>query len=190
MAILGCNLKNNRMNSVHFQGKSFSVTVMQLYTPTANAEEAEVERFCDDLQAFQNQHQKKKKKKDILFIRGDWNAKVVSREIPGITDKFGHDVQIEARQRLTKFCQEKALVIANTCIQQDKRQLHTWTSTPHMVNSEIRLIIFFVAKDEETLYSQQKQDWELTGSDHEHFNAKFRLKLKEVGKKLDCSGMT
>ena len=94
--------------------------------------------------------------KDVLFIVGDWNAKVGRQEIPGITGKFGLGVQIEARQRLTEFCQEKALVVANTHIQQYKRQLHTWTSTPHMVNTDIRLIIFFVAEDGEALYSQQK----------------------------------
>ena len=116
--------------------------------------------------------------KRVLFIR-DWNAKVRSQEIPGITGKFGFGVQTETGQRLTEFCQEKALVIANTLFQ------HTRENSTHghhqMVNTKIRLIIF-AAKDEEALYSQEKQDQELTGSDHELLIAKFRLRLKKVGK--------
>ena len=87
---------------------------------------------------------------------GDWNAKVGSQEIPGVTGKFGLGVQNEASQRLTEFCQENALVIANTLFQQHKRRLYTWTSQDSQY--EIRLIIFFAAKDGEALYSQQKQD--------------------------------
>ena len=97
-------------------------------------------------------------KKDVLFIIGDWNAKVGSHETPGITGKFGLGIQNEAGQRLIEFCQENALVIANSLFQQHKRRLYTWTSP----DSEIRLIIFFAAKDGETLYSKQKQDQELT----------------------------
>ena len=98
-------------------------------------------------------------KKDVLFIIGDWNAKVRSQEIPGVTGKFGLVVQNEVGQRLTELCQEKALVIANTLFQQHKRRLYTWTSPDG--HTKIRLIIFFAAKDREALYSQQKQDWEL-----------------------------
>ena len=101
-------------------------------------------------------------KKDVLFIIGDWNAKVGSQEIPGVTGKFGLGVQNEAGQRLTEFCQENALVIANTLFQQHKRRLYTWTSQDSQY--EIRLIIFFAAKDGKALYSQQKQDQELTVS--------------------------
>ena len=99
-------------------------------------------------------------KKDILFIIGDWNAKVGSQETPGVTGKFGLEVPNEAGQRLIEFCQENALAIANTLFQQHKRRPYVWTSL--MVNTEIRLIIFFAAKDGEALYSQQKQDQELT----------------------------
>ena len=99
-------------------------------------------------------------KKDILFIIGNWDAKVGSQELPGVTVKFGLGVQNEAGQRLTEFCQVNALVIANTLFQQHKRKLYTWTSP--MINTEIRLIILFAAKDREVLYSQQKQDGELT----------------------------
>ena len=99
-------------------------------------------------------------KKDVLFMIGDWNAKVGGQETPGVTGKFGLEIWNEAGQRLIEFCQENALVIANTLFQQHKRRLYTWTS--QMVNTEIRLIIFFAAKDGEALYSQQKQDQELT----------------------------
>ena len=98
------------MISVSFQGKPFSFTVIQVYALTSNAEEAEVEWFCDDLQDLLELTPKK----DVLFILADWNVKVGSQEIPGITGKFGLRVQNEAGQRLTEFCQENALVIANT----------------------------------------------------------------------------
>ena len=108
--VLGCNLKNNRMISVRFQGKPFNITVTQVYVPTSNAEEAEVERFYEDLQDLLELTPKK----DVLFIIGDWNAKVGSQETSGVIGKFGHGVQNEAQQRLIEFCQENALVIANT----------------------------------------------------------------------------
>ena len=109
------------MISVHFQGKPFNITVIQVYAPTSNADEAEVERFYEDLQDLLELTPKK----DVLFIIGDWNAKVGSQEIPGVTDKFGLGVQNEAGQRLTKFWQENALVIANTLFQQHKRGFYT-----------------------------------------------------------------
>ena len=144
------------MISVHFQGKPFNITVIQVYAPTSNAEEAEVERFYEDLRDLLEQTPKK----DVLFILGDWNAKVGSQETPGVTGKFGLGIRNEAGQRLIEFCQENALIITNTIFQQHKRRLYIWTSP--MVNAEIRLIIFFAAKDGEALYSQQKQDQELT----------------------------
>ena len=112
------------MISAHFQGKSFNTTVIQVYAPTSNTGEAEVEQFYEDLQDLLELTPKK----DVLFIVRDWNAKVGSQEIPGVTDKFGLGVQYEAGQRLTEFCQENALVIANTLFQQHKRRLYTWTS--------------------------------------------------------------
>ena len=123
-AVLGCNLKNDRMISVHFQGKPFTIVVIQVYAPTSNAEEAEVERFYEDLQDLSEQTPKK----DVLFITGDWNAKVGSQETPGVTGKFGLGMRNEAGQRLIEFCQENALVIANTLFQQHKRRIYTWTS--------------------------------------------------------------
>ena len=112
------------MISVHFQGKPFSITVIQVYAPTSNAEEAEVEWFFKDLQDLLELTPKK----DVLFIIEDWNAKIESQEIPGVTGKFGLGVQNEGGQRLTDFRQENVLVIQNTDFQQHKRRLYTWTS--------------------------------------------------------------
>ena len=123
-AVLRCNLKNDTMISVHFQGKPFSITVIQVYAPTSNAEEAEVEWFYEDLQDLLELTPKK----DVLFIIGDWNAKVGSQETPNLTGKFGLGIQNEAGQWLIEFCQENALVIANTLFQQHKRRFYTWTS--------------------------------------------------------------
>jgi len=120
-AILGCNLKNDRMISVHLQGKPFNITVIQVYALTSNAEEAEVEWFYEDLQDFLELTPKK----DVLFIIGNWNAEVGSQEILGVTGKFGLGVRNEAGQRLIEFCQENALVIANTLFQQHKKRLYT-----------------------------------------------------------------
>ena len=120
-AVLRCNLKNDRMISVHFQGKPFNTTVIQVYAPT---EEAEVEQFFEDLQDLLELTLKK----DVLFISGERNAKVGSQEIPGATGKFDLEVQNAAGQRLIEFCQENALVLANTLFQQHKRKLYTWTS--------------------------------------------------------------
>ena len=102
--------QNDRMISVCFQGKPFNITVIQAYAPTSKAEEAEVEWFYEDLQDLLELIPKK----DILFVIGDWNAKVGSQETPGVTGKFGQGVQNEAGQRLTRFCQENALVISTT----------------------------------------------------------------------------
>ena len=112
------------MISVHFQGKPLNITVIQVCAPTSNHDEPEVEQFYEDLQDLLELTPPK----DVLFIIGDWNAKVGSQEIPGVTDKFGLGVQNEAGQRLTEFCQENALVIVNTLLQQHKRRLYTWTS--------------------------------------------------------------
>ena len=123
--------------------------VIQAYAPTSNAEEAEVELFYEDLHDLLELTQKT----DVLFIIGDWNAKVGSQEMPGVTGKFGLGMQNEAGQRI-EFCQEHALIIANTSsnnTREDSTHRHH-----QMVNTEIRLIIFFAAKDGEALYSQQK----------------------------------
>ena len=111
----------NTVFSVHFQGKPFNITVIQVSAPTSNAEEAEVERFYEELQDLLELTLKK----DVLFIIGDWNAKVGSQKMLGVTGKFGFGVRNEAGQRLIEFCQENALIIANTLFQQHKRRLYT-----------------------------------------------------------------
>ena len=136
-AVLGYNLKNDRMISVRFQGKPFNPTVIQVYALTSNAEEAEVEWFYEDLQDFLELTPKK----DVLSIIGDWNAKVGSQETPGITGKFGLGVQNEAGKRLTEFCQENTLVIVNTLFQQHKRRLYTWTSPDGQHQNHIDYIL-------------------------------------------------
>ena len=144
------------MISVRFQGKPFNITVIQVYAPTSNVEEAEVEQFCEDLQNLLELTLKK----DVLFIVGDWNAKVESQEIHGVTGKFGLGVQNEAGQRLIEFSQENTLIIetpSSNNTREDSTHGHH-----QMVNTEIRLIILFAAEDGEALYSQQKQDQELT----------------------------
>ena len=123
-AVLGCNLKNDRMISVRFQGKPFNITSIQVYALTRTAEEAEAEQFYEDLQDLLELTPQK----DVLFILGDWNAKVGSQETPRVTGKLGLGKRNEAGQRLIEFCQENALVIANTLFQQHKRRLYTWTS--------------------------------------------------------------
>ena len=113
------------MISVHFQGKPFNITVIQVYALTRNAEEAKVEQFYEDLQDLL----KLTPQKDVLFIIGDWNAKVGSQETPEVTGKFVLGVQNVAGQSLIEFCQENTLIIPNTLFQQHKRRLYTWTST-------------------------------------------------------------
>ena len=112
------------MISVRFQGKPFNITMIQAYAPTSNTEEAEVERFYEDLQDILELTPKK----EVLFIIRAWNAKVGSQETPGVTGIFGLGIRNETGQRLIEFCQENALVIATTLFQQHKRRLYTWTS--------------------------------------------------------------
>ena len=121
------------MISVHYQSKPFNITVIQIYSLTSNAKEAKVEWFYEDLQDLF----KLTSPKDVLFIIGDWNAKVGSQETPGVTGKFGLGVPNEAEQRLIEFCQENALVIANTLFQQHKRRFYTWTSPDSQHRNQI-----------------------------------------------------
>ena len=127
--VIHCLMK--MMISVCFQGKPFSITVIQVYAPTSNAEEAEAEWFYEDLQDLLELTPKK----DVLFIIGDWNAKAGSQETPGITGKFGLGMWNE------EFCQENALVIANTLFQQHKRKLYTWTSPDGQHRNQIDYIL-------------------------------------------------
>ena len=164
------------MISVRFQGKLFNIMVIQSYAPTSNAEEAEVERFYEDLQDLLELTPKR----DVLFIIGDWNAKVGSQEIPGVTGKFGLGIWNEAGQRLIEFCQEKALVITNTLFQQHKRRLHMDITRWSTLKSDG---LYSLQPKMETLYTVNKTrpgaDCSL---DPELLIAKFRLKLKKLEK--------
>ena len=140
------------MISVCFQDKPFNITVIQVYAPTSNAEEAEVEWFYEDLQDLLELTPQK----EVLFIIGDWNAEVGSQEIPGVTGKFGLGIQNEAGQRLTEFCQENALVIANTLFPQHNRRLYTWISLDGQHRIQIDYILCSQRCKGEALYNQQK----------------------------------
>ena len=176
-AVLGCNLKNNRMISLHLQGKLFSTTVIQVYAPTSNAEEAELEWFYEDLQ----DHLELTPQKDVLFIIGDWNAKVGSQETSGVTGKFGLGMQNEAGKRLKWFCQENALVIANTVFQQHERRLYTWASPDGQHRNQIDYILCS-QRWRSSIQSAKTRPGADCSSDHELLIAKFRLKMKKVGK--------
>ena len=160
------------MISVRFQGKPFNITVIQVYALTSNAEEAEDEWLYKDLQDLLELISKK----DVLFIIGDWNANIVSQEIPGVTGKFGLGVQNEAGQRLIELCQENAL-IANTLFQQHKRRRYTWTSPDAQYRNQI-----CSQRWTSSIQSAKTRPGADCGSDHELLIAKFRLKLKKMGK--------
>ena len=164
------------MISARFQGKPFNITVIQVYAPTSKAEEAEVEQFYEDLQNLLELTPKK----DVLFIIGDWNAKVESQETPGVTGKCGLGIQNEAGQRLIEFCQENAVVITNTLFQQHKRRLYTWTSPDGQHQNQIDYII--CSQRWKALYSQHKQDHELTVAQiMNSFYCQIQTETKESG---------
>ena len=163
------------MISVRFQGKPLNITVIQAHAPTSNTEEAEVEHFYEDLQDLLELTPKK----DVLFIIGDWNAKIGSQETPGVTGKFGLGVQNEAGQRLIEFCQENALVIAHTLFQQHKRRLYTCTSPDGQHRNQIDYILCS-QRWRSSIQSAKIRSGADCGSDHEFLIAKFRLKLKKV----------
>ena len=144
--------------------------------PTSNAEEAEVERFYEDLQTLLELTCKK----HVLFIIGDWNAKVGSQEIPGEIGKFGLWVQNEAGQRLTEFCQENTRVIASTVFQQHKRRLYTWTSPDSQYRNQIDYILCS-QRWRSCIQTEKTRPGADCGSDHELLIAKIRLKFKKVG---------
>ena len=162
------------MISVRLQGKPFNITVILVYAPSSNTEETEVERFYEDLQDLLELIPKK----DILFIIGDWNAKVRSQETPGVTGKFGLGMGREARQRLMEFCQENALVIANTLFQQHKRRLYTWTSPDSQHRDQIDYILCS-QRWRSSIPSTKTRPGAECGSDNEFLITKFRLKLRK-----------
>ena len=176
-AVLGCNLKNDRMVSVCFQGKPFNITVIQVHALTSNAEEAKVEQFYEDLQDLLELTPKK----DVLLIIGDQNAKVENQETPGVTGTFGLGVQNEAGERLIAFCQENALVITNTLCQQHKRRLYTWTSPDGLYRNQIDYILCR-QRWRTSIESAKIRLGADCGLDHELLIAKLRLKLKKVRK--------
>ena len=163
--------------SVHSQGKPFNITVTQVYAPTSNAVEAEVERFYEDLQDLLELTPKT----DVLFLIGDWNAKVGSQETPGVTGNFGLGIWNEAGQRLIEFCQENALVITNILFQEHKRRLYTWTSPDGQHQNQIDYILCS-QRWRSSIQSAKTRPGADCGSNHEYLIAKFRLKLKKVGK--------
>ena len=164
------------MISVHFQGKPFNITVIQVYALTSNTEEAEVDQFYEDLQGLLELAPKK----DVLFITGDWNAKVGSQETPGVTGRFGLGVSNEAGQRLIEFCQENALVIANTLFQQHKRRLYTWASPDGQHRKQTDYILCS-QRWRSSIKSAKSRLGADCGSDQELLIAKFRLKVKKAG---------
>ena len=164
------------MFSVRFQGKPFNIRVIQVFAPTSKAEDAEVERFYEDLQDLLEL----KSKKYVLFITGDWNAKVGSQETPGVTGTFGLGEWNEARQKLIEFCQENKLVIAKTLFQQHKRRLYTWTSPDGQHQNQVDYIL--CSQRWRSSKQSVKRLGADCGSDHELLIAKVRLKLKKVGK--------
>ena len=165
------------MISIRFQGKLFNIMVIQVYALISNVEEAEVEHVYEDLQDLLELTLDKY----VLFIIGVWNAKVESQEIPGVTGKFGLGIQNEAGQRLTKFCQENTLLIANTLFQQHKRRLYTWTSPDGQHPNQVDYILCRQRwhSSIQSAKTRPGADW---GSDHVLLIAKFRLKFKKVGK--------
>ena len=165
-----------RQNDLCFQRKPFNITVIQVYALTSNAEEAEVEWFSEDLRDLLELTPQK----DVLFIIGGWNAKVGRQEIPGVIGKFGLGVQSEAGQRPTEFCQENALIIANTIFQQHKRRRYTWTSPDGQYQNQIDYILCS-QRWRSSIQSAKTRLGADCGSDHELLIAKFRLKLKKVG---------
>ena len=164
------------MLSVYFQCKPFNITVIQVYALASNVEEAEVERYYEDLQDLLELIPPK----DVLFIIGDWNTKVGSQEIPEVTGKFGLGVQNEAGQRLTEFCQENALVIANTLYQQPNRRLYTWISPDGQYQNHIDYVLCR-QRWRSSIQSAKTRLGADCGLDHE-LTAIFILKLKKVGK--------
>ena len=173
------------MISVCFQGKPFNIMVIQVYVTTSYAEEAEVEQFYEDVPNILELTPQKdvllKKKKNVLFIIGDWNAKVGSQEMPGVTGKFGLGMWNKAGQRLIEFCQENALVRENTLFQQHKRRLYKWTSPDDQHRNHIDYILCS-QRWRSSIQSAKRRPGADCGSDDELLIAKFRLKLKKVGK--------
>ena len=174
-AVLGCNLKNDRMISVHFQGKPFNITVIQVCAPTSNAEEAKVERFYEDLQDLLELTPPKK----VLFIIGDWNAKVGSQETPGVTGKFWSWNSEWSRAKASRVLPREHTGHSKHPL--PTTQEYTWTS-PDAQHQNQSDYILCSQRWRSSIQSTKTRPRADCGSDHELLIAKFRLKLKKVWK--------
>ena len=173
------------MISIYFQGRPFNITVIQVYAWTSNAEEAEVEQFYEDLQDLLELTPEK----EVIFIIGDWNAKVGGQETPGVTGKSGLGIWNEAGQRLIEFCQENALVIATTFFQQHKRRLYTWTSSDGQHWNQIDYILCS-QRWRSCIQSAKTRPGADCGSDLNTLLPNSDLNWRKWGKPLDHSRMT
>ena len=176
-SVLGYNPKNDRMISIRFQGKPINITIIQVYAPTTNAKENEIEQFYADLQQLLDTAPRK----DTIVIMGDWNAKVGSTTTSGITGKFGLGVRNEAGDRLVEFCQNNSMFVANTFFQQPKRRLYTWTSPGGQYRNQIDYVLCNQRWRSSIQISKTRPGADC-GSDHELLLAKIRIKLKKTGK--------
>ncbi|XP_068084647.1 craniofacial development protein 2-like, partial [Anabrus simplex] len=169
--IMECNFKTDRMMSVRFQGQPFNITVIQIYAPTTEAGEEDIDQFYEDLRELLQLTPKK----DVVFIIGDWNDKVGNQTVDGVTGKFGLGTTNEAGQRLLEFCQDNSLIITNTLFQLPKRRLYTWTSPDGKCCNQIDYILCS-QRWRSAVQSSKTRPGADCGSDHELFISKFRLK--------------
>ncbi|XP_049946671.1 craniofacial development protein 2-like [Schistocerca serialis cubense] len=176
-AVIGCKYKNDRMMSIRLQGQPLNITVIQVYAPTTDAEKEIIDQFYGDLQELLLSTPKK----DIVFIVGDWNAKVGNEAVEGITGKYGLGTTNEAGQRLLEFCQENSLIITNTLFQLPKRRLYTWTSPDGQHRNQIDYILCN-QRWKSAVQSATTRPGADCGSDHELLIAKFQMKLQNVPK--------
>ncbi|XP_047116217.1 craniofacial development protein 2-like [Schistocerca piceifrons] len=178
-AVMGCKYKNDRMMSIRLQCQPLNITVIHVYAPTTDAEKEIIDQLYGDLQELLLSTPKK----DIVFIVGDWNAKVGNEAVEGITGKYGLGTTNEAGQRLLEFCQENSLIITNTLFQLPKRRLYTWTSPDGQHRNQIDYILCN-QRWKSAVQSATTRPGADCGSDHELLIAKFRLKLQNVPKSI------
>ncbi|CAM4881326.1 unnamed protein product [Rotaria socialis] len=176
-SVLGYNPKNDRIISIRLLGKPINVTVIQVYAPTTVADDEEIEDFYVSLQQLVDATPKK----DTIVIMGDWNAKVGSKLITGITGNFGLGDRNEAGDRLLEFCQNNSLFITNTCFQQPKRQLYTWTPPNGQYKNQIDYILCSQRWRSSIQLAKTRPGADY-GSDHELLIVKFQMKLKTTSK--------
>ncbi|CAF0977788.1 unnamed protein product [Rotaria magnacalcarata] len=176
-SVLGYNPKNDRIISIRLLGKSINVTVIQVYAPTTGADDEEIENFYVSLQQLVDAIPKK----DTIVIMGDWNAKVGSKSVTGITGNFGLGDRNEAGDKILEFCQNNSLFITNTCFQQPKRRFYTWTSPNGQYKNQINYILCSQRWRSSIQLAKTRPSADC-GSDHELLIAKFQMKLKTTSK--------